>query len=222
MEENNFMRALAECMREEYAEYAVAVEDHAFSPKFERKVRKLINRRRKPYFRMINTVGKRVACIALAVFIATATTVMSVSAFRKAFIHFFSNLLGTYSDVVIETDKQHPVTIEDAYEITYDLSDYRIDFEDNCELYRDKIYINGNNAVYFQQHTQGSFNGINLNTEKAEIIDTEINGYPATFYYDINNAPHFIWDNGEYIFYLWSNLSKEEMLEIAKSVRKSE
>ncbi len=223
MEDNNFMRALAECMREEYAEYAVAVEDHSFSPKFERKVRKLINRRRKPYFRMINTVGKRVACIALAVFIATATTVMSVGAFREAFIGFFINTFSDHSDLKGVDDDQHPDTIEDIYEIGYDLSGYYVDFKSDYEHGHILKYKNKDtkSIIRLEQYTNSSLN-LAINTEDAEITHIDMNGYDTIYYCDNHNYHVLIWDNGEYTIIISSNLSKEETFEIAKSVRKSE
>ena len=134
--------ALTELMYRDADELMSENVPYEFSADFEKRMSKLVKRRRKPYFRMINTVGKRAACIALAVFIASATTVMSVDAFREAVFGFFMNIFSTHSDITAIDDDRHPDTIEDIYEITYDISGYDIYFEDCDEMSRTINYIN--------------------------------------------------------------------------------
>lgn len=222
MDRAEFGQLVHDIMIKEYDELLVENVEHEFSEKFEKKIDKLINRRRKPYFRMINTVGKRAACIALAVFIASATTVMSVDALRNAVFRFFSDIFGSTSTVRVKIDEQHPETIEDIYEITYDLSNYSIRGEDNCEWYRRKEYFNADKIILFYQYTQDMFDGSVINTEDADIKETEISGYPATYFLDNQGNYKVIWDNGKYIFTILANLPKEEIFEMAKSVQKVE
>ena len=176
MFDTKFEMALSEFMCAEGETLMIENEviDHEFSDKFLRNMDKLINRRRKPYFRMINTVGKRAACIALAIFIASATTVMSVDALRNAVFNFFEKAFGKNSTVYVGSDENHPETIEEIYEITYDLSDYDIRDVDNCEWYRRKEYYHGDTTIVFYQYTQEMFDGININTEDAVIEETDI------------------------------------------------
>lgn len=222
MDRAEFGKIVYDLMIQEYDNLLIENVEHEFSTKFEKKIEKLINRRRKPYFRMINTVGKRAACIALAIFIASATTVMSVEALRNAVFKFFADMFGSTSTVRVEIDKQHPETIEEIYEITYDLSDYIIDREENNELFREKIYIKDSITLYYTQYTQNMFDGSVINTEDADIKETEINGFPATYFLDNQGNYKIIWDNGEYVFTILANLSKEETFAIAESVQKVE
>ena len=222
MDRAEFGKIVYDVMIDEYDNLLIENVEHEFSPKFEKKIEKLINRRRKPYFRMINTVGKRAACIALAVFIASATTVMSVDALRNAVFKFFSDLFGSTSTVKVVIDEQHPETIEDVYDITYDLSTFKIDSESNSEWYRRKAYVHGNKTVVFYQYTQDMFDGSVINTEDADIKETEINGFPATYFLDNQGNYKIIWDNGEYVFTILANLPKEKVFAIAESVQKIE
>lgn len=222
MDRTEFGKIVYDVMIQEYDDLLIENVEHEFSPKFEKKIEKLINRRRKPYFRMINTVGKRVACIALAIFIASATTVMSVDALRNAVFNFFSDLFGSTSTVRVVIDEQHPKTIEDLYEITYDLSDFKLDSNDVSEWYIRKEYIHDNKVIVFYQYTQDMFDGSVINTEDVDIKETEINGFSATYFLDNQGNYKIIWDNGKYIFTILSNLSKDEVFEIAESVQKVE
>lgn len=225
MSESKLARALEEVAYKEADELLIEYDvcDYTFPDEFYKKMNKLINRRRKPYFRMINTVGKKVACIAIVFFIASATTVMSVDALRNAVFNFFINVFSTHSDIKTVDDDQHPDIIEDIYEITYDLSDFTNDFNNHQIDYRLTGYLksNTNNQIDFYQFTKAAFD-VHINTEDATITHLNINGYDALYYFNNQGMHNLIWDNGYYVFMVSSNLSKEETFEIAKSVRKSE
>lgn len=221
MGDNNLKLALTELMYKEADELMVEYELYDFSPEFEKKMEKLIKRRRKPYFRMINTVGKRAACIAACAFIVSSASLMSVDAVREAVLGFIMNIFEDHSDISLTNDGKHPDTIQDVYEITYDISDYSIVFTDYNDRNRSTVYSKNDKEVVFEQYIQDSFN-LRINTEGATISHIDINGYDTIYYYDNSQNHNFIWDNGQYIFYLSSNLSKEETISIVKSVKKVE
>jgi len=88
---NIFLALNARCLTNpEDISSCVAV---SFAENSTRKMNKLIGRQRKPYYQMINTASKRVACIFIVIFIAAFTTIMSVSALRNAFKDFFMSWL---------------------------------------------------------------------------------------------------------------------------------
>ena len=70
-----------------------------FSAEFECKMQKLIKKESKPYFRLINTVGKRVACIVIAVLITLTSVTFGVKAIREAVIEFFVETFEKFSVV---------------------------------------------------------------------------------------------------------------------------
>lgn len=89
---NKLKTALAEALIPEYESLlAEASSEHIFSESFEKKMKTLINRRRKPYFRMINTVGKRAACIAVCVVIACTAT-LNIGAVKETVHQFFAEV----------------------------------------------------------------------------------------------------------------------------------
>jgi hypothetical protein len=184
-------------------------------------MQKLIKRRNKPYYRMINTFGKRVACIALIILVASSVTILSVDALRNTVADFFVSTYEKFSSAQPVEDDIAPSTIKDIYEITYDLKEYEIYYEDNTEYRRNITYIKDDILINFSQYTKDAYD-INVNTEGSEITTIDINNYEAVYFLDNHNYNHLIFDNGEYIIYISSNISKNALINIAESVKKIE
>ncbi|MDE5770199.1 MAG: DUF4367 domain-containing protein [Ruminococcus sp.] len=221
MPESNFEKALYDALAPEY-ETAMqdVIDEHEFSPEFERKMKKLINRRNKPYYKIINTAGKRVACVAVIVLIASSVTIINVDA-RNKFSHFFVNTYEKFSKVRPVEDDSAPTTLEKIYEITYDISDFEIDYFEENEYSRYIIYVKDDITIYFSQYTKEMYHP-SINTEDAEILTMDINGHEAIYFTDNNNYTRLIWDNGDYIISIGSNVDKNILIQMAKSVQKVE
>ena len=222
MTKSNFEKTLYDALA---SEYEIAMQDvadeHEFSPEFEKKMKELINRRNKPYYKIINTAGKRIACIAMIVLIASSVTIMNVEALRNAFSDFFVNTYKKFSTVRPVEDDSAPTTLEEIYEITYNINDFEIIDNEEDEYRRDIFYLKDDTVIYFSQETKKKYNH-DVNTEEAEILTIDINGHEAIYFIDNNNYYHIIWDNGDYIISLSSNISENVLIEIAKSVKKVE
>lgn len=78
-------------------------------------------------------------------------------------------------------------------------------------------------TITFEQWTKSEFDSTHFNTEKGELVEIEINGHGGVLL-DVNtdtrNANSVIWDEGEYILKLFGNLSKNDLLDLAKSAKK--
>lgn len=222
MAENNFEKALYDALSSEYETAMQDVDnEHKFSPKFEKKMKKLINRRNKPYYRMINTVGKRVACAAVMILVSSSVMIMNVDALKNAFSNFFVSTYEKFSIVQPIEDDTVPTTLEEIYAITYNLDDFEIIYEELNE-YKNIIHYNKDDVViYFEQYIKNMYNP-NINTEDAEITTLDINGHEAICFIDNHNYNNLIWDNGDYIINLGSNIGKNTLIQIAKSVQKVE
>ena len=223
MTEKEYRECIAAALCPEYEAMLAAPKiEHQFSEKFEKNMRKLIRRRKKPYYRFINTAGKRAAVIVTAFITLSLTTVMSVEALRKPFLDFIMSIFSDHSEVRgIENSGDYPETIESKYEITYDLSEYRIVYSFDDASVHKIHYQNGDKVLYYLQSVVKGYD-VNYNTEDADIESTDINNHEAICYKDNNQYYHLVWNNGEYIIILRSNLSKDELIEIAKSVQKVE
>lgn len=222
MNDSKFKKALFDALSPEYEKIlSEQKEEHDFSSKFNKDMQKLVKRRKKTYYKLINTFGKRVACVAVIFFIASSITVMSVDAFRNTVANFFVDVYEKFSTVQPEEKNNAPTTIEDIYEITYDLSEYTIDYEDYTEYSRNISYINGEISIDFQQYTKEMYDE-NINTEGADISTININDNEAMYFHDNHQYDCLIWDNGDYILVIYSNIGKDELISIAKSVQKVE
>lgn len=222
MERSKFSLAIDKALTKEYMAYFPETKkEYEFSPKFKKKMKKLISRRNKPYYIMINTAGKRAAVIIITTATAAAA-IMSVEAFRTAFVDFFVHIFEKFS--IIEpknTENNAPDTIENMYEITYNLSDYSIDFEAYNDLRRNIRYVKNEITIDYFQEVKITYVK-NWNTEDNPVDEITINGFQAVYFYDNHNYNNIVWDNGEYIFSLSSNISKEELILIAESINKIE
>lgn len=224
MTNDKFKKAISKALCDEYSEsISKHNSDHVFSDSFNKKMDKLIKRQKKPYYRLINTAGKRVACFVVLVLVASFTTVISVDAFREAFKDFFMKIFSTHSEIsaVDDSNENVPGTIENNYEITYDLTGYDIIFDERNEYSRNITYQKGEMVIDYYQYVKPKFD-FGLNTENAEITTLDINGREAIYYCDNRNYYNIIWDNGEYVIMLSSNIGKNELISIANSVQKVE
>ena len=222
MAESNFQKALYDALVPEYETYMQNIADkHEFSPKFEKKMKKLISRRNKPYYKIINTAGKRTACAAVIVLVSSSVTIMNVEALRNAFSDFFISISEKFSTVQPIEDDSAPETLEEIYAITYNLNDFEIIYEELNEYRHDIDYGKDNIVIYFSQYTKEMYDS-NVNTEDAEILTIDINGHEAIYFIDNHNYYNLIWDNGDYIISLSSNINKNTLIEMAKSVQKVE
>ena len=221
MAESNFEKALYDALAPEYETAMQDVADeHEFSPEFEKKMKKLIKRRNKPYYRIINTAGKRTVCAAVIVLVASSVTIINVEALRNAFSGFLISIYEKFSTVQ-PIDDTTPETLEETYEITYNLDDFEIIYEELSEYRHDIDYAKDDIMIYFSQCTKDSYNP-DINTENTEVITININGKEAIYFTDNHYYNHLIWDNGEYIISLNSNIDKNILISIAKSVQKVE
>lgn len=216
-----FKAAIAEALIQEYENSIPDAEKHSFSPEFEKNMSMLIERRKKPYYKLINTFGKRAACIIVGSVIASSLTIMNVDALRESFIRFIVNTFERFSIVRSVDVNNSPDTIEAIYEITYDMSGFSVGYEEQNEIFYNITYSNGNIIVDYNQWVKSEYD-ILLNTENSNIETISINGKSAMYFCDNHNYNHIIWDNGDYIISLDSNISKTILIEIANSVQKRE
>ena len=146
-------------------------------------------------------------------------SLLSVDAFRNSVANFIVNVYEKFSEICPEEDNSAPTTIEEIYEITYDLSEYTVDYESYSDYDISISYIQDDIVIDFMQCTKDKYNE-NINTEGAYISMVSIGEYEAMYFRSNHNYDHLIWDNGDYIIHLSSNIGKDELITIAKTVKK--
>lgn len=220
--ENNYRKAIDAALTPEYNKMLNSpTEEHIFSPKFEKQMNKLIKRRKKPYYKMINTVGKRVAVIIGFFVIVSFSTIMSVDALREAFKNFFVSIFEKFSIVRSSDESSSPDSIEAIYTITSGLDKYTISYQEQDEISNNTVYEDEDgHTIDFCQYVKSAYDTM-INTENTVIESIDINGKEAMIYRDNHNYI-IIWDIGDYIITINSNIGKDELISIAKSVQKAE
>ncbi|MBQ7071487.1 MAG: DUF4367 domain-containing protein [Ruminococcus sp.] len=191
---------------------------HVFSEKHKKKMAKLIKRQRKPYFKLICTTGRRVACIIVAI-VAIAASTLSVKAVREAIFNFITRIFSDHTVVTVEsgTAEGYPETIEEEYYISdlpegFELVDHQIT---NTTI--TSSYFNKESYIVFTQYVKKHF---------KRNIDNETTLYEKIVYdnqeYLIYSSKHdslYILDNGSYILSIQSNLDKNTILGLFKSTK---
>lgn len=215
-------RAIGEAFEPKLDEFIDSVNfdvNAEFSEKFERKMDKLIRRRNKPYFNLICTGGRRAACIVAAIIILSASS-LSVEAVREAVNDFFMSIFGDLTAVSVNnaTEKDYPATIKEEYAISnlpdgFELSDYN---RDSGTIFA--AYFNGDKYIFFEQFVHDSYLGYFDNEHSELEYYTDESGQE----YLIQNTGHdycILWDDGNYILQITSNLNKKDALSLCKSTK---
>ncbi len=191
-----------------------------FSAQFENKMQKLIERQSKPYYYLINTVGKRVACIVIAALITLTSITFGVKAIREAVIEFFVETFEKFSIVGFKEDVSESLEYIETYYIpTYIPEGYELKFDDKLLSYRNIEYESKNNLILFRQnliHTKSTY----LDTEDASYEEVSVLDKKA-FYTVKDKIALLYWNNSKYSFFIQteSNLEKEELIKIAESIK---
>jgi len=205
-------------------------EDIQFSEDFEKKMDKLIRKRKRPYYKLVNTAAKKVALFTIVFLSVSVITVLKVDALRSFFKDLIVKPFTDHSHITTASNSEdptesgtvtYPEKIETKYDITADMSGYEKNIISDDEISRFVVYSKNDIVVSFYQHNVSDYVS-DVNTEKSKIEHIDINGKEAIGFLDNHNYYTLIWNNGEYIIEIRSNIGKDALIEIAKSVQKVE
>lgn len=221
--------AMEEVLDEEFAEYINTLPiyaDHKFSKRHNRKISKLIKRQRKPYFKLISTAGRRAACAVIAVLVFSASA-LSVGAMRKGVFVFKIERLPNHSGVVTaesDTDEDYPDTIEEEYYLSELPEGFKEKDRTKTEKHLSIYYSREDWFITFVQETKSDFELHYYNFDDYIYSDGE-NYLVITGIEDKKSDIEFsmyIWNNGRYVFSVSSNLDKDTILKLCKSIKVKE
>jgi hypothetical protein len=202
--------------REVLAMQAELCEPHVFSDEFNRKMEKLLRFSRKPYFRFVNTAGKRVAVFVLAIITALTLTTFSVEAFRKPFINFVISVYEKFTGVEYQSEGEEiadfPSEIEEIFMPITIPAGYALTENNNYGLMVESIYSNGINELIFEQYTISSMY-TTINTEGSEIEKLTIDDKEILIYSN-QNVNVIIWVYESYGFKASGEIDKNELLKL--------
>lgn len=194
-------------------------ENYEFSAKFERRMEKLIRRYAKPYYMLINTAAKRVACIIICIIVALSALTISVRAFLPDVWNMIVEWFDEYIMVGYSVDTNvAPDTIKDIRPPKFVPEGLEMSGELRSETVYQTDYTKDEFIVCkVKQYTYKRMFMIDNSTFIQNVQISEYSGMFST----INNERFLSWDDGEY-YYVIENydryLSDDDMITIAESI----
>lgn len=196
---------------------------YEFSPKFEKKMQKLIRREQRFYFPLVKTPVRRLVTIAVTVVIALSVLTMSVGALRSAFFQFLTEVFHTHTTVMSSETDGSPTDFRDVYEPTEIPDRFELIQKNDSSVdipYLFLIYKKDDQYIRFHQWLKSEYD-VNINTEQNKAEPIEINGFEG-FLLNTDGDCLITWDNGDYIFEISSSIGKNALISLAESVQKVE
>ncbi len=217
-------RAIAEHIDDYIPESEIDYTPHKFSKEFENKMNKLMG---KPSHKRHITHKKMITYIVAAIVAASMIT-LSVGAVRETFIRFITSIFQTHTDVRSVTDNDAPIDFSDKYEITADMSEFKLMSKSEDVFTREYIYQNEHCTIIYNQYIKEYYD-VTENTEGYDMEVIDVNGSEG-YYIDLSDlySKRIVWDNGDYVFSISVTydeayrFSRNELFEIADSVQKIE
>ena len=196
------------------------------SEKFEARIRSYSHGVDRYWWKFVNTAGKRVAVILLALTVLFGLS-MTVDAIREPFVKLITKVLEKFTEVYVDPktsqnmkdsmeEKYYPSYIPDGYVMTENnvYLDISIDaFYEKEDGGYEKGYIS-----YHQDLLRSS--GFLFDTEGVELIGLEIDGKLAKSYTN-KGVVNLFWTDDDYMFRLSATggLTLEDLVDIAKSLK---
>lgn len=169
----------------------------------------------------IITIRRRITVALLVIILAVITGFTSAYFISRGFrgeVHSDNTELFP-----IDTENC-PTIIEYEYYLTGLPEEYEVISTGSDPFSRDTIYENKQTGqtIVFKQWIKPEYDSIHLNSEKAELVEVEINGHAGVFLsvdQDEYNHTFVMWDNGDYILELSGDLPKDMLMDLAKSAK---
>lgn len=226
--ENAGLEKLKEAFREinqwEYENlHLETLEEVIPSPRYQKRMERLIKRQKQSYWKYVNTVGKRVAVFAV-VLILTFALSMSVSAVRKPIVEFFVNVYEKFVEFFYDEDDvaRAPETIETVYTLGYVPEEYELAREEIGDLVTHFVWTNEiDDQITFSQGLLGGYS----------LMDNESSNYKIYYMGDMSvaclekeNNKYYYWYTEDYRFtlHISREVSYESVQEIINSIIKCE
>lgn len=231
MSESVLKSILEESARLEWVKYENA-QEHVFSKKHERKMKhvfKLFERndcKLKPYigsrphyhFRFT----KRNIIVLLAVIFLAALAGCGVTYFTSK--NFYGKVNADNTELFVINTENCPSTIEDKYYLPCLPDGYEVLGTDSTPFYEWISYENPatEQTLTFCQFAKTSFDSTHYDTENQKFEEININGHSGLcldYSSQGYNYAVIVWDNGDYIFELFGEYSKNELCDLAKTAK---
>jgi len=200
---------------------AAALEENAFpgaSAEFCAKVDKLTRRYRSPFWKYVNTAGKKAAAVIVAVIILFSAS-LSVRAVRDTLLELLAEVHDTFTSFFVKDDDcSAPDTVDTRYMLSYVPEGYALEQKSDSDMDRVLYYAKGDHRyIVFSQllasaHIAGDTEGVTLYTFETE----KVSGYC----YTNKGASTYVWAYDKYVLILtaYDDLPEPEMIKMIDNV----
>lgn len=195
-------------------------EKHEFSEKHKNNMENLFRRERKSrIYDRTKTYVKRVAVVFILVIAISTITIASVSAWRIKVMNFIMEMTQQDTNINIDKDGFKSNSYKDNEMILNYVPEGFI---------LEKIELLQNNYVYYEFAKEHDFfdfrtmdinSSLSIDTEDANVKKITINEREALYSENENNNI-LVWHDEELIYVLTGNISKNELIKIAKNFKK--
>lgn len=228
MDNNNnndeLRKAFEEAVKKRIIDKADNRTEHKYSPRFERRMRRITGMINGKIELMTNLPLRRFLSILAASVVAASFIALTAFGVKSVLKELFMSNFNTHTSIKMTDSDSSPGAIKDIYSLEVP-EGFELQFEsDNVinekESYR-CVYRNGNDYITFNQYAQTAYNS-NVNTEENAVEYITINGHEGYVIEMGGSDCTVVWDNGDYIMELYANTDKSTAIEIANSVGKAE
>lgn len=232
MSENVLRSVLEESLSLEWARYDNAC-DHVFSKKHERAMKRIFKlfeknmsksgayEVSKPHYRIRFT--KRMALVLLTI-LFLAIIAGCVAAYFISH-NFRGQVYNDHTELFLVNTENCPTTIEEKYYLPCLPDGFEVLQEDSTLCIEYISYINNETkqTLAFCQTVKKVYNGsTHYDTERQDLEEIKINGhYGLSLDYSSRGVKYavIVWDTGDYILELFSEFTKNELADLAKSAK---
>lgn len=186
---------------------------------FHLRMRRLLARRKRGFYVLFGTAGRRVASITVAVLVAATVTTVSVEALREPVAQFFTQVFERFTQVFFVDDTPDTPEVEMAKRApTYVPEGYTVEQEMDLGTYYKITYVNENGEkLRFAQGWKRAGEMI-ADTENIQYTEIVVGDYQGVTYSnkEINTV---VFSDEEYTYTLSGPLGTDELVKIAESIK---
>lgn len=156
--------------------------------------------------------------------VAVVIAALFLAGFTIYITHYFGNLqineYDTHSFAFALDSDNAPKTLENRYEITYDLNDWEREIMNNDQYDYWEIYKNDDSYISFSYCVKSSYKGIRYNSEESDIETIIIGDKNVIHFISPKGINCLIWEGDDYIFQFNFTIDYNEAVNILNSISK--